>query len=191
MHSRREIPQSFQLGFAVFLPDLRGCPGAPVIAFTRGHAARARGERGRGREREREREGEAACLFPFKFVPTPSPYHSRTTQVVKGRRIWRKMESIALIEFENKGGASSLCRTNKDFPQGNSRDDTFDLAMMSRSIFLMALKRRRAARSLARSTLSLSFVGVQKEHATHRASRILREERSTHARGRVGRPVLY
>ena len=42
------------------------------------------------------------------------------------------MESIALIEFENKGGkregASSLCRTNKDFPQGDSRDDTFDLA---------------------------------------------------------------
>ena len=44
------------------------------------------------------------------------------------------MESIALIEFENKEGrseaegASSLCRRNKDFPQGKSRDDTFDLA---------------------------------------------------------------
>ena len=105
------------------------------------------------------------------------------------------MESIALIEFENKGGASSLCRTNKDFPQGNSRDDTFDLAraraMMSRSIFLMALKRRRAARSLARSLNPLSFVGVQKEHATHRAPQILREERSAHVVGRVGRPVLY
>ena len=87
-----------------------------------------------------ERKKEPVSFPLNSYVPTP-------TRVVKGRRISAKGESIALIEFENTEGASSLCRTNKDFPQGNSRDDTFDLparaqARMSRSIFLMALKRK-------------------------------------------------
>ena len=63
------------------------------------------------------------------------------------------MESIALIEFENKGGASSLCRTNKDFPQGNSRDDTFDLARARDDVEIHFSHgpKKKESRSLARS----------------------------------------
>ena len=106
---------------------------------------------------ERERE---PVSFPLNsYVPTP-------TRVVKGRRISAKGESIALIEFENTEGASSLCRTNKDFPQGNSRDDTFDLparASEDVEIHFSHGPKKKESRSLN----PLSFVGVQKEHATH------------------------
>ena len=136
-----------------------------------------------------ERKKEPVSFPLNSYVPTP-------TRVVKGRRISAKGESIALIEFENTEGASSLCRTNKDFPQGNSRDDTFDLpARASEDVeihFSHGPKKKDGERERrARSTPSastLSLVGVQKEHAINRAPRI---GRGCGARGRGHRPVLY